>query len=95
MFVVLLRFSENRDKARQFMTAHNEWIERGFADGVFLLAGSLQPGLGGAIVAHNTVLSDLQGRVNQDPFVEQRIVSTEIVEIAPATVDGRLDFLLG
>jgi uncharacterized protein YciI len=95
MFVVLLKFSEKRDKARQFMTAHNEWIERGFADGVFLLVGSLQPGLGGAIVAHDTVLSDLQRRVDQDPFVEQGIVSTEIIEIAPATVDDRLGFLRG
>lgn len=95
MFVVMLRFSKNRDLARQFMTAHNEWIERGFADGVFLLVGSLQPGLGGAIVAHGTALSDLQDRVDQDPFVEQGIVSTQILEISPATIDDRLEFLRG
>ncbi len=93
MFVVLLKFSEKRGLARQFMTGHNEWIERGFADGVFLLVGSLQPGLGGAILAHNTELPDLEDRVDQDPFVEQGIVSTEIIEIAPATVDDRLAFL--
>ncbi len=27
------------------MLGHNGWIKRGFDDGVFLLAGSLQPGL--------------------------------------------------
>jgi hypothetical protein len=33
-----------------------------FDDGVFLLVGSLQPNLGGGIMAHNTALSDLQNR---------------------------------
>ena len=93
MFVVLLKFSEKRGLARQFMTVHDKWIERGLADGVFLLVGSLQPGLEGAILAHNTELPDLEDRVDQDPFVEQGIVSTEIIEIAPATVDDRLAFL--
>ncbi len=32
------------------MDGHNEWIKRGFDEGVFLMVGSLQPNLGGAIV---------------------------------------------
>ena len=54
MFIVLLRFSANKGQAGQFMADHNEWITRGFEDGVFLVVGSLQPNLGGGIVAHNT-----------------------------------------
>ena len=68
--------------------------KRGFDDGVFLLAGSLQPNLGGGIVAHNTSLSALQARVNEDPFVVENIVSAEIVEVIPSMVDERLNFLL-
>lgn len=95
MFVVLLRFSSNKAKAAQFMDGHNAWIKRGFEDGVFLLAGSLQPKLGGGILAHNISLSALQTRVNEDPFVAQGVVSTEIIEIAPARTDERLTFLAG
>ncbi len=94
MFVVLLKFSGNKAKAGQFMDGHKEWIKRGFDDGVFLVVGSLQPNLGGGIVAHNTSLPDLQGRVNSDPFVAENVVNAEILEIAPSRVDGRLDFLL-
>jgi len=94
MFIVLLKFSDNKGQAGQFMDGHNEWIKRGFADGVFLLVGSLQPNLGGGIVAHNTSLSDLQNRVNDDPFVAENVVSTEIIEISPAKADERLNFLL-
>jgi uncharacterized protein YciI len=95
MFIVLLKFSSNKGDANQFMEGHKEWIKRGFNDGVFLLVGSLQPNLGGAILAHNTSPSDLQSRVNDDPFVAEKIVNAEILEIAPSLSDERLKFLAG
>lgn len=95
MFIVLLKFSNNKSEASQFMEGHNEWIKRGFADDVFLLVGSLQPSLGGAIIAHNTSLSDLQNRVNDDPFIAEDVVSAELFEITPSRADDRLNFLLG
>ena len=94
MFIVLLRFSDNKANAGQFMEGHNDWLKGGFDDGVFLLAGSLQPNAGGGIVAHNTSLSDLQSRVNADPFVAEDVVKAEILEITPARADERLSFLL-
>lgn len=94
MFIVLLKFSDNKGPAGQFMEGHNEWIKRGFDDGVFLLAGSLQPKLGGGIVAYNTSLADLQFRVNGDPFVAENVVNAEILEITPSKSDERLQFLL-
>jgi len=94
MFVVLLRFSDNKGEAGQFMEGHKEWIRRGFDDGVFLLAGSIKPNLGGGIVAHNTSLLDLQSRVNADPFVAADVVKAEILEVAPSRADERLTFLL-
>jgi uncharacterized protein YciI len=93
MFIVFLKFSDNKSQASQFMEGHNEWIKRGFNDGVFLVVGSLQPNLGGGIVAHNTTLSDLQSRVNNDPFVAENVVSAEILEITPSKTDERLQFL--
>lgn len=93
MFIVLLRFSSNKARAGQFMEGHNTWIRRGFDDGVFLMAGSLQPRAGGGILAHNTSLEDLQDRVKDDPFVAEDVVSAEILEIAPARADERLAFL--
>jgi uncharacterized protein YciI len=95
MFIVLLKFSDNKSQAGQFMAGHNEWIKRGFDDGIFLLVGSLQPNLGGGIVAHNVSLPELQSRVNDDPFVAENVVSAEILEISPAKTDERLAFLLG
>ena len=95
MFIVLLKFSANKSRAGQFMDGHNAWLKRGFEDGIFLLAGSLQPSLGGGILAHNTSRAELQIRVNDDPFVAEDVVRAEIIEIAPSRTDARLAFLRG
>ncbi|MFW2439751.1 MAG: YciI family protein [Arenicellales bacterium] len=95
MFVILLRFSENKSKASEYMDDHNLWIKQGFEDGVFLLVGSLKPNLGGSVIAHNASISELQERVNSDPFVVENIVGPEILEVDPKKADDRLNFLIG
>jgi uncharacterized protein YciI len=94
MFVVLLRFSENKAAAPHHMAGHNTWIKQGLDDDVFLLVGSIQPGLGGAILAHNTTAEELELRVKADPFVAENVAAPEIIEIAPGSADERLSFLL-
>lgn len=94
MFFVMLKFSGNKSRAGQFMEGHKEWLQRGFEDGVFLLAGSLQPNQGGGIVAHNTSRADLEIRIAEDPFVSADVVAAEILEVDPSRADERLSFLL-
>lgn len=94
MYVVLLRFAENKSRASDFMQDHNAWIKRGIDEGIFLLVGSLQPGLGGAILAHGLTAADLQARLEADPFVVHGVVAAEVLEIKPGKADPRLAFLL-
>lgn len=94
MFVILLRFSAQRERASEFMAGHKAWIDQGIDDGVFLLVGSLKPNGGGAILAHGVSRADLERRVNRDPFVEHQVVTVEIVEVGPSRVDERLRFLV-
>ena len=94
MFIVLLKFSDNKAAASEHMEGHKAWLKQGFDNGVFLLAGSLQPNLGGGILAHNASLNELQQRVNDDPFVAENVVNAEIIALAAAKADERLRFLL-
>lgn len=94
MFIVVLRFSENKSQAGAFMDGHNQWIRKGFEDGIFLMVGSLQPGLGGSVIAHDVSKQVLEDRVSEDPFVAENIVTAEILEIEPKKADERLSFLL-
>ncbi|MDZ5700077.1 hypothetical protein [Chelativorans sp. M5D2P16] len=95
MFVVLLRFSENKAQAPRFMEGHKAWIQRGVDDGIFLLVGSLRPDGGGAVLAHGATRPELEARVKEDPFVEENVVRAEILEIEPNRTDERLSFLKG
>jgi uncharacterized protein YciI len=95
MFIVLLKFSGNKAQAGQFMDGHKAWLKRGFDDGVFLLAGSLKPQLGGGIMAHNVSRQQLQARVDDDPFVAHDVVAPEIIEIEPTQRQPSLDGVFG
>jgi uncharacterized protein YciI len=89
-YVVWLRFTAARPTAQPWMAAHRAWLERGFDDRVFLLAGSLVDGAGGALLATGTSLEALQSRLRDDPFVAHGIVEVEIHPIAPSRVDPRV-----
>ena len=93
MFFVTLTFGTNRAAAPRFMAEHKAWIERGFADGVFLLTGSLAGGAGGAVLAHATSRDGLERRLAEDPFVAEGIVTVDVAEVAPGMTDARLAFL--
>lgn len=93
MYVVTLTFSENKARAADLMEAHKAWIQRGFDEGLFLMVGSLQPNRGGGILAHGADLADLEAFVAEDPFVAEKVVTADILEITPARLDERLQFL--
>ncbi|WP_267104376.1 YciI family protein [Xanthomonas sacchari] len=94
MFIVLLRFAADRSRAGPLLQAHVQWLQQGFDDGVFALAGSLPPQAGGAILAHGLSRADLERRLQADPFVAAGVVRSEIVEVAPAKAAPGLEFLL-
>ena len=94
MFIVLLKFGANKAQAGEYMDGHNARIQRGFDDGIFLLVGSLDPGPGGGILAHNTSLTELEARVGLDPFVEHGVVETEVQRLDVARAVNRLSSLL-
>jgi uncharacterized protein YciI len=93
MFVVTLKFSDNKARAGELMGGHKDWIQQGFDKGLFLMVGSLQPNIGGGIFAHDTTREALEAFVQQDPFVAEKVVTAEILEITPARLDDRLEFL--
>jgi uncharacterized protein YciI len=94
MFVVQLKFSDNKSKTSQYMADHKLWIKKGFDDEVFLLVGSIKPNLGGAIIAYNISYQALKTRIQEDPFIIHDIVSAQILEIEPSMADERFTFLL-
>lgn len=92
MFIILLKFAD-RTKAPSLMDGHNAWLQRGFEDGLLLLAGSVHHAAGGALLAHGVSRAAIEAFVAQDPFVIEGVVSAEILAVTPIRTDTRLAFL--
>lgn len=93
MFIILLRFSDNKAAASEYMPDHNAWIAKGFADGVFQCVGSVTPQGGGAILVTGEAADALKTRVNSDPFVEHNVVTAEIIEVDVKKTSAVAEFL--
>jgi len=94
MFIVFLKFSENKSLASDYMEDHKKWIKKGLEDNVFLIVGSLQPNLGGGIIASSSSYSEIESRIKEDPFVEKNIVQYEIYEITPSMANEKFKSFL-
>lgn len=94
MFVVLLKLSATKEQIAEWMPGHKEWLQQGFADGIFIASGNLQEQAGGGILAHGLGIETLRERLNRDPFVAHGIVSVQIIDLAVSQADPRLAFLL-
>ncbi|WP_027259505.1 YciI family protein [Leisingera aquimarina] len=95
MYFILLSFAAQKDRLAEFLEGHKAWLQQGFEDGVFLAAGSMTDGEGGAILAVGEGEEELAARVARDPFVTGGVVEPEIIGVAPTMMDPRLDFLRG
>ncbi|WP_375248294.1 YciI family protein [Sphingomonas sp.] len=92
MFIILLKFAD-KAKAPSLMAGHNTWLQRGFEEGLLLLAGTVKPAAGGALIAHGATREAIEAFVAHDPFVAEGVVTAEILDITPARTDTRLAFL--
>lgn len=94
MFIVILRFTGDEVRAAKLMDDHLAYIKRGFDDGIFLVGGAILPKSGGGLIAHGISRAELEKRVSSDPFVAERVVEAEILEIEPSMMDKRLGPIL-
>lgn len=95
MFVILLRLSEKKALASEYMEVHKEWIDKYFKEGIFLVVGSLEPKQGGGILAQGVSREEIESIVKKDPFVVHGIVQYEVIEISPSKTDKRFEFFKG
>lgn len=94
MFIVMLSFGRNRQEAPRWMEAHKDWINAGFASGMFQLSGSLVPSSGGALIAQARSRTEVEEFVALDPFVLNGVVEAAIHELAPNRAAPVWAFLL-
>lgn len=76
--VVLLSYVRPLDEVDAQMAAHVAWLDEGFAQGVFLVAGRRTPRSGGVIVMRGE-REAVERVVATDPFVTSGVATVEVV----------------
>ena len=75
------------------MKAHVAWLERGFEEGVLLLAGRQVPRTGGIVLCRGR-RAEVEAYVATDPFVTSGVASAAVVELAASFAHEALAPLL-
>lgn len=95
MYIVFLRFAQNRGQAGQWMAEHNKWLADGIASGDFVITGSLESSQGGILIVRDMDQSSLLEKVGQDPFVSHGVVAPEVHKFKPSRLAEGLSALVG
>ncbi|MFJ5161404.1 YciI family protein [Pantoea sp. NPDC088449] len=69
MYVVYLNYFRPVEEVEALLAPHIEWLDRYFANGVFIAAGRKEPRTGGVILAKDIDRTRLDTILAEDPFV--------------------------
>ena len=76
--LILLSYVRPLDEIDSLMAAHVAWLDAGFAEGVFLVAGRREPRSGGVIVVRGDRAA-AEAIAATDPFVTAGAATVEVV----------------
>jgi uncharacterized protein YciI len=88
VFVVTLTYVAEIEEIDEAMDEHVAWLEKQFADGVFIASGRRIPRQGGVILADGLERADLNRRLALDPFAEKCLADYTVVEFDPNRTAG-------
>jgi uncharacterized protein YciI len=77
--LILITYVVSLDEVDCQMGRHVEWVERGYAEGLFLLSGRRNPRSGGVIVCRGHQ-AEVEALAASDPFVTSGSATIEVIE---------------
>ena len=83
MFVVTLTYLKPVEEIDALMADHVAWLERHYADGLFVASGRRVPRTGGVILARSGDEAALRAALAADPFAIHGAARFDVVEFTP------------
>ncbi len=80
MFVIELVYKADLREIDAQMAAHVRFLKKHYAAGRFLVSGRKIPREGGIIIATGATRDEIDGIMNQDPFVAKGLAELRIIE---------------
>lgn len=77
--LILINYVVPLAEVDRHMKPHIEWLERGYAEGLFLMSGRREPRTGGVIVCRGHK-AEVAALATSDPFVTEGAATIEVIE---------------
>ncbi|MEV4560651.1 YciI family protein [Kitasatospora sp. NPDC049285] len=90
MFILELTYTAPLERIDALLPAHVEWLERHYADGVFLASGRKVPRDGGVILAAAGDRAAIEAVAATDPFAREGAAAYRITEFVATTTGPEL-----
>ena len=84
MFVISITYTKSAGEVDTLLTAHKQFLDEQYADGVFLMSGRKVPRTGSVIVADAADRAELQAIIETDPFYVGGVADYDIIEFVPS-----------
>ncbi|MDP9931722.1 uncharacterized protein YciI [Variovorax paradoxus] len=84
MFIVTLTYIRPLEELDVLMDAHMTWLRKHYESGLFLASGRQVPRKGGVIFARSGERAALEAVLARDPFVQNGVATTEVIEFVPS-----------
>ncbi len=78
LFVAILSYVQPLTEVDAAGADHVAWLQRGYADGVFLASGRRLPRTGGIILAKGASFEEVEARMRTDPLQERGLATVQI-----------------
>jgi len=84
MFVISITYTKPASEIDALLTAHKQFLNEQYADGVFLMSGRKVPRSGGIIIADAADRAEVEAIIETDPFYIGGVAEYEITEFVPS-----------
>lgn len=86
MFVVSIDYKVGFDRIDPLIEAHFEFLNKYYANGLFVVSGRKEPRTGGIIIVKNESRDYVETIIKEDPFYRENVADYQITEFVPGTV---------
>ena len=83
MFIVQLTYKAPLNEVDKYLTAHREFLDYYYKQGLLLVSGPMKPRTGGIIIALTTDKALLESILQKDPYYLAEIADYQLLEFTP------------
>lgn len=94
LFIVIVKYIADLEKVIEHRTKHLEYLDKYYAEGIFLASGGQNPRFGGVIIAKSISRRRLYEILSEDPFHQHLCAEYQAIEFEPnKSTKGFQEFL--